>query len=206
MVHVTERVRQPLADDVLRSMFEARKRVFVDLLKWEVPVLEGRFELDQFDDEHAVYLIVQNDAGEHLGSARLLQTTRPHLLDTLFADLCAAAPPRGPGVLEITRFCLDRRVRGRARLAVRNQLVSALADYALDRGIATYTGIAEMAWLQQILAFGWSCRPLGLPKTRSGKMLGALRIDIAPETPALLARTGIYTPTLAQSAETRQAA
>ncbi|MGQ0590906.1 MAG: acyl-homoserine-lactone synthase [Sphingosinicella sp.] len=108
MVLVVERARQPLADETLRSMFEARKRVFVDLLKWDVPVLEGRFELDQFDDEQAIYLVVHDDDGGHLGSARLLETVRPHLLDTLFADLCAAPPPCGPNVLEITRFCLAR--------------------------------------------------------------------------------------------------
>jgi N-acyl-L-homoserine lactone synthetase len=206
MILVTERVRRPLADATLRSMFEARKRVFVDLLKWDVPVLGDRFELDQFDDEHAIYIIVRGEAGEHLASARMLPTVRPHLLDTLFADLCASDPPRGPEVLEITRFCLDRRVPGRRRLAVRNRLVSALADYALANGIATYTGIAEMRWLQQILAFGWSCRPLGLPRTRNGKMLGALRIDISSQTPALLARTGIYTPGALAAADERRAA
>ena len=197
MVLVAERVRQPLTDGVLRSMFEARKRVFVDLLKWDVPVLDGRFELDQFDDEHAIYLIIRGNAGEHLGSARLLETMRPHLLDTLFADLCAAPPPRGPNVLEITRFCLERRLSAARRLAVRNCLVSGLVDYALLRGVTTYTGIAEMGWLQQILAFGWSCRPLGLPQVRDGRMLGALRIDMSAETPALLARNDIYiAPTL----------
>lgn len=197
MVLVAERVRQPLDDEVLRSMFEARKRVFVDLLKWDVPVLDGRFEIDQFDNEHATYLVVRGDGGEHLGSARLLETVRPHLLDTLFADLCAAAPPRGPNILEITRFCLERRLPAARRLAVRNCLVSGLVDYALLRGVTTYTGIAEMGWLQQILAFGWACRPLGLPQVRDGRMLGALRIDISAETPALLARNDIYiAPTL----------
>ena len=206
MMLVAKRERQPLADETLRSMFEARKRVFVDLLKWDVPVIEGRFELDQFDDENAVYLVILGEAGEHLASARLLQTIRPHLLDTLFSDLCAAAPPRGPDVREITRFCLDRRLAARDRLAVRNRLVSALVDFALANGVATYTGIAEMGWLQQILAFGWRCRPLGLPRTRNGKMLGALRIDISAETPALLARSGIYTPGTLAAAEQRRAA
>jgi len=206
MVLVAERVRQPLDDGVLRAMFEARKRVFVDLLKWDVPVLDGRFELDQFDDEHAIYLIVRGDEGEHLGSARLLETVRPHLLDTLFADLCAPPPPRGTNVLEITRFCLERRLSAPRRLAVRNCLVSGLVDYALLRGIATYTGIAEMAWLQQILAFGWVCRPLGLPRIRNGKMLGALRIDISAETPTLLARNGIYTAPALDLSDTLEAA
>ncbi len=39
-------IRASLADPALRVMFEARKRVFVDLLKWDVPVLEDAYEID----------------------------------------------------------------------------------------------------------------------------------------------------------------
>lgn len=85
----------------LRSMFAARKRIFVDLLKWDLPVLAGQFEVDQFDDPNATYLIVTDPAGEHLASARLLPTTRPALLDSLFPHLVAGAVPRGPGIAEI---------------------------------------------------------------------------------------------------------
>jgi acyl-homoserine lactone synthase len=194
MVTVAEAIPAPLRLPALREMFEARKRVFVDLLKWEVPVVEERYELDQFDDEHATYLIVRGDNGRHSGSARLLKTNRPHILDTLFLELCAVPPPRGPDVLEITRFCLGRERGSRGRLETRNLLVSGLVRYALENHIRTYTGVAEMAWLQQVLAFGWRCRPLGLPRRIGGRLLGALRIDISPETPALLEASGIYRP------------
>lgn len=103
MVTIAQSVPVPLRLPALREMFEARKRVFVDLLKWDIPVLDQRFEIDQFDDEHATYLIVPDEAGGHAGSARLLETGRPHILDTLFPDLCEAPLPRGPKVLEITR-------------------------------------------------------------------------------------------------------
>ena len=105
----------PANDRTLRAMFEDRKSVFVDLLKWNVPVLDGRFEVDEFDDEHAVYVVIADEAGDHLGSARLLPTTRPHILGSLFAQLCAAPPPTGPGVFEITRFCLSRRQNAASR-------------------------------------------------------------------------------------------
>jgi N-acyl-L-homoserine lactone synthetase len=103
MVTLADSLPDPVRFPPLREMFEARKRVFVDLLRWDVPVLEGRYEVDQFDDEHAVYLIVADEQGRHAGSARLLKSTRPHILDTLFPDLCASAPPRGPDIVEITR-------------------------------------------------------------------------------------------------------
>jgi N-acyl-L-homoserine lactone synthetase len=192
MVTIAEDVLVPVRRPDLRPMFEARKRVFVDLLKWDVPVLEGRFEVDQFDDQHASYLIVPREDGGHAGSARLLKTTLPHILDSLFPELCAAVPPRGPNIMEITRFCLDPNQCAQSRLEARNQLVSGLVRYALEHDVETYTGVAEMGWLQQILAFGWRCRPLGLPRTVGGKMLGALRIEISQETPGLLEANGIY--------------
>src|SRR3546814_20085103 len=68
-----------LPDGVLRAMFAPRKSVFVDLLKWHVPVLEGRYEIDQFDDEYARYLILADSGDGHLGSARLLPTMRPQI-------------------------------------------------------------------------------------------------------------------------------
>jgi acyl-homoserine lactone synthase len=182
----------PVRGTTLRAMFEDRKSVFVDLLKWDVPVLDGRFELDEFDDEHATYIIIASEAGDHLGSARLLPTTRPHILGSLFPHLCAALPPRGPDVFEITRFCLSRRLNALARRETRNQLVSALAWYALEQKISTYTGVAEFSWLQQILAFGWNCRPLGVPIQLECGLLAALAIEIRADTPHLLRQNGVW--------------
>jgi N-acyl-L-homoserine lactone synthetase len=124
----------------------------------------------------------------------------------LFPDLCASPPPAGPGVFEITRFCLSRRQKAAARLKTRNELVSALAWYALDAGIRTYTGVAEIGWLQQILAFGWDCRPLGVPVRYECGIIGALAIEITDETPALLARNGIWQPVRDPSIPVPQAA
>lgn len=187
-------IEHALSDRVFRSMFEERKRVFVDLLGWDIPVLAARYEIDQFDDDDAVYIVITDESGEHCGSARLLRTNRPHILDSIFPHLCDAPPPTGPAVREITRFCLARRLRARDRLATRNRLVSALVEHALQNGITTYTGVAEWAWFQQILAFGWICTPLGLPNADNARGLSAMRIEISSETPHLLRQSGIFSP------------
>lgn len=191
MLHVVQSAAGPLPDNVLAAMFAARKSVFVDLLRWDVPVLDGRYEIDQFDNEHAHYLILTDADGGHLGSARLLPTERPHILDTLYPQLCEDAPPTGTTTFEITRFCLDRRLRAPERRAVRDTLVAAIADHALAHGIERYTAIAEIGWFQQILAFGWHCLPLGLPCIVDGMSLAALQISIDARTPTLLAEAGI---------------
>lgn len=176
----------------LRAMFRDRKTVFVDLLGWEVPVLNDEFEVDTFDDEHAIYVIVADAAGDHLGSARLLPTTRPHILGSLFGGLCAGELPTGANIFEITRFCLSPRQNAAARRQTRDCLVTALVSHALETGIHTFTGVAEVAWLQQILAFGWDCRPLGAPARFDCAMIGALSISIDASTPTRLAENGIW--------------
>lgn len=180
------------SDAVMRAMFEARKRVFVDLLGWDLPVLADRFEIDRYDDQHARYLILADTDHNHLASARLLPTTRPHILGDLFPELCDAPPPTGPTTWEITRFCLDRSLRAPERRRWRDALVTALTYYALEHGITTYTGVAEQEWLDQVLQFGWRAELLGQPRTIGKMTLGALRIEITPGTPALLAANGIH--------------
>ncbi|MBO9623957.1 MAG: autoinducer synthase [Sphingomonas sp.] len=205
MLHVLQSGGRATSDGVLRGMFAARKSVFVDLLKWDVPVIDGTFEVDQFDDGHATYLVLADAEGGHLASTRLLPTTRPHILDSFYARLCEEGPPRGPGIQEITRFCLDRGLSARERRGVRNTLVAALVEHALRSGITAYTAIAGMPWFQQILAFGWRCRPLGMPQALDGTMLVALRIEIDEDTPARLAEAGIV-PSIDLGAGARVAA
>lgn len=191
MIQLIRHTARPLEHPVLRRMFAARKAVFVDLLGWDVPVVDGRFEIDQFDDGEAHYLVVTDAAGAHRASARLLPTTRPHLLGTLFPGLCADGPPTGPAIFEITRFCLDRSLGARARRTARDALVVALVDHGLADGIKRYTAIAGLGWSRQILAFGWRCRPLGPVQAIGGEQVMALEIAIEPDTRAKLAATGI---------------
>jgi acyl homoserine lactone synthase/acyl-homoserine lactone synthase len=185
----------PLAPDAaaLRAMYAARKEVFIDLLKWDLPVLAGAYEIDQFDNPDAEYLILLDpDDGRHRASARLLQTDRPHLLADLYPYLCDGPPPMGPAVREITRFCLDRHQTALERRSARNQLVTALAEHALRTGITDYTGVAELSWFMQIVRFGWYCVPLGGAVRREGQTLVALHIRIDERTIDGLRRTGIY--------------
>src|SRR3546814_5965559 len=81
-------------DSALRAMFRARKEVFIDLLKWDLPVLADEFEVDQFDRQ-AEYLILLEQGVKHRASTRLLRTDQPHLLGNLYPHLCAGPVPTG---------------------------------------------------------------------------------------------------------------
>lgn len=177
---------------ILDKMFEDRKTIFVDLLKWDIPH-DGRFERDQFDDEHAEYLIVNDaDSGEHFASLRMLRTDRPHILGSLFSELCDGTVPRGPDIREISRMCLSPRHRGPERTAARNLLASAMTEYALLTGIRAYTGVADMGWMSRVLSAGWRCEPLGMPRPVGGAMVGAMMIHIEADTIRRLQISGKY--------------
>ena len=75
----------------LDSMFEDRKNVFIDLLKWDLRLSEDRLEVDQFDDDHVVYLLISDPSGNHMGSMRLLRTDRPHILGEHFSPIYVLA-------------------------------------------------------------------------------------------------------------------
>lgn len=179
-------------DAAVDSMFRDRKRVFVDLLKWDVPV-EGAYERDQFDDEHAEYFIISDPVtGQHFGSMRVLRTDRPHILGDLFPQLCEMPLPTGSRYRELTRLCLSPSLRARERLYVRNRLFTTLVEYALMNGIEGYTGVAEMGWYSQLLALGWKCTPLGMPQNVNGELLAAVLAHITPETINMFRAAGTY--------------
>ena len=166
---------------LLGAMHADRKKVFVDLLKWDVPH-DSRSERDEFDDEQAVYLVVADEKDRHLASVRLLRTERRHILGDIFPELCDQPVPRGPEYREITRLCLAPGIGRANRLTARNLLARSLVEYALLTGIRAYTGVAQLAWLSQILSAGWRCRPLGLPVLIEGSTLGSLMIEIDAQT------------------------
>ena len=192
MVELVTAQNQHAHGRLLQSMFEDRKAVFVDLLKWDVPH-DGGLERDQFDDTYAEYLIV-TEAGrpEHLASLRLLRTDRPHILGTLFADLCDDMVPAGPDIREVSRMCLSPRHRGPDRTIYRNRLASAMTEYALLTGIRAYTMVSEMGRLSRVLSAGWRCEPLGMPRRIGATMVGALMIHIEPDTIRRLQISGKY--------------
>ncbi|WP_336965639.1 acyl-homoserine-lactone synthase [Sphingobium aquiterrae] len=111
MIQIFRGAQAPGSNAILDAMYRDRKHVFVDLLKWDVPVIDGCFEIDQFDDDRAIYLVAAGESGAHRGSIRLLPTDGPHILGTIFPELCDAAVPRSPDIFEISRGCLSMRLR-----------------------------------------------------------------------------------------------
>ncbi|MBB4837039.1 N-acyl-L-homoserine lactone synthetase [Sphingomonas kyeonggiensis] len=176
----------------LETMFADRKAQFVDFFDWDVPVVDGRFEVDQFDTADAVYIVAIDDGGRHEASLRMLPSWRPHLLGEVFPHLCVAGVPAGTTTWESTRLCLPSRHGAARRKELRSELISAMADFALARGIEHITGVIPEGFRREVLAMGWRAEPLGPAVRIAGGPIGAFRIEVTSDIRERLAWTSTY--------------
>lgn len=167
---------------LFQSMHADRKRVFVDMLKWDIPH-DGVFEQDQYDTDDASYLILRDElSGEHRGSVRLLPSEGPHILRDVFPFLCDGEVPVGPRIMEITRLVVSPSVRRGERMMTRNKLGRAMVEFGQMHGVEYYTAVCEMGFLTQLLASGWRIDPLGMPQMVAGSLIGAVLIHVDPDS------------------------
>lgn len=168
----------------LETMFRDRKSIFVDFLKWQdLNVIDGVYEKDAYDTDRATYLIsADRETHQHVCSMRLMPTTGPHLLRDVFPDLCEGEIPVGEDVWEVTRLCTSPKLKGDAGRTARRHLSIAMVEFALLYQLTRLTMISHMEYLSRLMAVGWECRPLGLPKERQGQLFGAMEVSITPAT------------------------
>ncbi|MFL6846553.1 MAG: acyl-homoserine-lactone synthase [Allosphingosinicella sp.] len=167
----------------LMEMHHDRKQVFVDRFGWQLPAKGSWLEVDQFDDDFAVYLLARSPEGRHQGSVRLLPSSRPHMLSALFSHLCPGGVPVGDDCWEISRLVTaPPDAPGTMVLKLHRLLALALVEFAQDNGIRRYTLVAEAHRVPALLSVGWPVIPLGLPTIVNGQQLQALQIDLKPDT------------------------
>lgn len=200
MIHIIDNHLAAKNRPLLQSMFADRKRLFVDLFGWDVPVVDDQYEIDQFDNADTIYLIAADDHGHHEASIRLFPSNRPHMLSTIFPHLCPFGVPMGDRTWESTRLCLPQRHGASRRRELRNMLLSAMVDMALERGIDHYTGVIPDPFRKEVLAMGWRAEPLGPAVRVPGGPIGAFLIHISDDTPERLRWTGVYPPAAASVA------
>jgi acyl-homoserine lactone synthase len=162
MVFIVNAENRHWFEQDLLEMHQQRRRVFVEGLGWPLP-LAGAMELDQYDADDVMYLLVKDDPGARLrGSVRLLRTDRPHPLLDLFGSLCDAGVPQGPAVWEISRFCPDPEACSRRdRLALLWEIICASLETALLFDIERLTFVANRALRPLALHCGWDATVLG---------------------------------------------
>ncbi len=163
----------------LDTMYRDRKTVFVDRLKWNVAVVNGVYEKDQFDADDAVYIVAADGiTGQHQGSLRLIPSAKPHMLKDVFSVLCEGGVPVGPDIWEMTRICLSPSLpREQARQSLGLVWLGAV-EFCLDHGISTMTGLTHAPMFSNIAAAGIDIEPLGPITEFDGVQYAALQTRV----------------------------
>jgi N-acyl-L-homoserine lactone synthetase len=154
--------------DLLAAMYRLRRRVFKDRLDWSVSV-SGELELDVYDALGPTYLILISDAGEPVGSVRLLPTTGPTMLADTFPSLLGrVSAPRNERILESSRFCVDTTLAaeqaGNGLGRVTFILFAAMIEAARVAGADSIVTVTDIRMERILRRAGWLLRRIAAPQ------------------------------------------
>lgn len=169
----------PLDSPVAQELFSFRYRVFVKHAGWELPC-QHPLEHDQFDTEGAVHLVSRASNGRIAGLLRLLPTTSPYMIESLWPDLLGTyRAPRSPLIWEVTRLGTDPELGPHERGQTVAELVAACLEYGLDHGIRQMLAVmTEEHARKVVLGMGWSYERCGPERLLGGSPVIALRLRL----------------------------
>lgn len=165
MIHVIEAWNAEDHEDLLQQMYRMRARVFGERMKWDIKCSSGQ-EFDDLDNHHPLYVISCDERGIVNGSCRLLPTTGPTLIDTVFSDTVSDAEKlNDPSIWECTRFCVEEgqksnQSRGVSRITL--QLIRAVLRIAVDNGVETILANINSTTLRIARRVGYEVSLLGV--------------------------------------------
>ena len=145
MIKVVQGFDRGNEGDLFDAMYRQRKAIFADRKGWDVAVVDGVFEIDEFDRDDTVYICCLSPGGALEGSMRLLNTTLDHMAATTFASMFPGLVVRSPTIWEVTRFavpaCHDLQPNGISRPTC--ELLLGMARFGLEAGVSQMTAIYE---------------------------------------------------------------
>jgi acyl homoserine lactone synthase len=164
-----------------------RHKVFVEGLGWRLPLVEAGYERDQFDRADTLYVVARDDAGQICGCARLLPTTKPYLLDSVFSELMGGSPcPHAAEIWELSRYATQ--ATGMVSLTKEElrerfcALLKAVVEAALECGaerLITFTGVG-VERIAKII--GIHVHRAAPPQLVDGKPIVAMWIELDEQT------------------------
>ncbi|WP_408335810.1 acyl-homoserine-lactone synthase [Paraburkholderia agricolaris] len=174
-------------DDIER-LAQYRYKVFVDHLGWSLPLTshDKQMEWDEFDNEDTQYIIARDSRGRICGCARLLPTTKPHLLSDVFQKLVARGPRCDSAVWELSRFSTCEIVGSRVQPGPADSMRRLLAEVMnlcqrLDARLLV--GVAPYGMFRLYRKLGYSLRPDGIPQAINGETVCAFSLSVTSGLP-----------------------
>lgn len=212
MIEIFSGLERHFRPHALAPMFQLRKRVFHDLLGWDVTV-RGDIEIDQYDDVNPIYVLSYTPGTRHLrGALRLLPTLGPNMLDDTFPSLLGERPAiRRTDIWESSRFCIDPEIsqdRASNQVTVAAaELMCAVGELGLASGIRQIVTVTDVFLERMFRRMGCPGIRIGEPQKIGSVHAVAVGWDVNDRLLAdMKAIAGISGPLLATPPEMRIAA
>lgn len=180
MIHIVTSENAGQYKKPLEEMFRWRHRIYVEQRGWTaIARLDGR-EIDQFDNEDAVYLLALNESGQLEGSVRIVPTSKPTMFSSVFKNfILRGAVPSSPKVWEASRlFVLPNKRLESGQNPIADMMFTALMEWGVLEGIESFITLAEIKRLPRLLSMGWVIDPLGLPTMLENEYWLAMKIEV----------------------------
>lgn len=166
--------------DLLVNYLKARKEIFIDRLKWDLPNTEG-MEFDQYDTPMCRWLIIHE--GNHvLAGVRLMPTTAQcgiytymlrdgqlGLLKDFATDVLFFPAPVAGDIWEASRLFVAGGIPSEKRAYVQQLLMKNLMRTAAELEATSVIGIVPAAWSRWLRRLGLYATPVG-PRFAAGSM------------------------------------
>jgi acyl-homoserine lactone synthase len=168
LCHCVTPANRQLYSRQLDVMFRMRHDVFVDGLGWRELRRADRRDIDEYDTDDSVYLLVINDDDDVVASGRLNPPWARNQYEEggpLRTRFVMSTPPTGPRIWEGSRLLgglPDRYGKAFAR-ATQGILLAGGQEFCVRRGITEVVSIFETQAMSRLMSLGWQLRPLGLP-------------------------------------------
>jgi acyl-homoserine lactone synthase len=156
---------------LIEQSYKFRHRFFVDSLKWEALRRPDGRDVDQFDVPGIAHIIGFDQSGV-FSYSRLLPTTRPHLLNTIYPQMLEGnAEPVGDTIWEWTRCAVDpnRREGRKAADPATTGMTMGVIEACLALGIQALHVQTHPMLLTRLMELGFKCKPLALPSRHEGQ-------------------------------------
>jgi len=171
MIHAVSAVNLHLYARQIDQMFRMRHAFYIEGHGWSGLTSQDGCETDEFDDEHAVYLMSIDPFGEVAASVRLNPTLGPTLLSK-FADHADEPPPKSESVWDISRWIAapQHRRSDNPRWPSNHQreLMVGILEFCQSRGLTHLSMLAELRLAERIATYGWPLKYLGAPREYEG--------------------------------------
>lgn len=167
------------ASGFAERVWQFRHRHFVKRFGWEALRKPDCREMDIFDTDEAVHLVLEN-AGVILGYSRLLATNAPHLLSDVYPEIMGGRDyPREKNVYEWTR-CVAEPGATLHGVEASHMLLTGVAEFCLSAGIEALIVETHPKLVNLLVSNLWEVTPLAAPMVYDGALVVPIHASPSP--------------------------